>query len=259
MKSDMMHEKNTPIGIIHNAFQSKLLSDCSDGEIAQRLSMIYFLIGLRPKHFPTKEEDKVLFTYIRNKYGNRTIDELYLAFDLAINEQLDIDDYKVYDQFSIEYLVRIMNSYRRYVSKTFIVESKSEPLMLENNIVISEDEKRKDIEEFLSNRTIDYKLIPLYLYDWMEQLGYIRLSKEDREYYKDKAIHMKLNQLMAEHDKDLSDTTKHKDYLEFKKRADENFKDITPYEKSSLNNMFKKAVLIDHHKKQFNNGTNDTI
>ena len=87
-----MQGENMQVGMILNSWEAKKLVNCSDAEIAKRLSSIYFLIGLRPQHFPTKEEDKIIFTYIRTKFGHRTIDELYNAFDLAINQQLELEE-----------------------------------------------------------------------------------------------------------------------------------------------------------------------
>ena len=114
INKDLNKESLIPIGMINKAITGKRILDSTDSEIAKRLSLIYFMIGLRPHHFPTKEEDVFLFSYIRKNYPNTTLDEIYLAFDLAIKNVLDVSDIKCYDQFSIEYFVRIMTGYYRY-------------------------------------------------------------------------------------------------------------------------------------------------
>ena len=88
--------------MIRSAIESQKLSEASDKDLSKRFSLIFWMIGLRNHHVPTDEQMILLFQYIRKNYPNRSINELTLAFDKAINNQLDVEDYKPYDQFTLE-------------------------------------------------------------------------------------------------------------------------------------------------------------
>ena len=107
-KNDIKHELIMPIDTLLKAKKTTLISQCSNEEIGKRLSLIYFMIGLRPQHFPSPEEDLFIFNYLRINYGHKTLDELYLAFDLAIKGTTEVDC-KVYDQFSITTVIYAEN------------------------------------------------------------------------------------------------------------------------------------------------------
>lgn len=202
------------------------------------------MIGLRPHHFPSKEEDIFIFQYLRKKYGNRTIDELYLAFDLAINNKLDIDEVKVYDQFSIEYLVRIFNAYIRYAREEIIHNPL--PKQIESNSrMITEEEKIADIEEYLNADNVP-KVAPLYLYDWMEELGYIKFSNKEKYDWYQKAIQHMLNRLRNQYEMNPTNRIAMAEYKNFKQRIDDDFKDLTPQEEVTITNEYKRLVL--YHK-----------
>ena len=208
--------------------------------------MIYFVIGLRPHHFPTKEEDLILFAYIRKKFPNRTIDELYLAFDLAINEKLDIDDWKVYDQFSIEYLVRIMNSYSRYVFSR--MKEVKKPIAIEMNTkTISIDEKKNDVDEFLNVKEHNYEVIPLYLYDWMNELDMLEFTEQEKVNMYSKAI-QKRRSILEKQLFQYPDDARTKNELDkLKKNIAENFKNASDIEIANIETMYKRIVLITKH------------
>lgn len=75
-------------------------------------------IGLRAESWPEKEEIALLHSHIREHYGNHTIPEIDLAFDLAISGQLEIDKVESFENFSCLYLSKIINAYRKWASGT---------------------------------------------------------------------------------------------------------------------------------------------
>lgn len=253
MNQDSRQELTTQTDTIHKARRSKLLLDCTDSEIAQRLSLVYFMIGLRPQHFPTKEEDVLIFKYIRLKYGKQTIDELYLAFDLAINGNLDIDDVKVYDQFSIEYLVRIMNAYRRHASKSF-ENYRPEALIEEKKHVITDEEKKTDIEEMLKSNIRNIHRIPTYIFDWMVELKYINHSEEEKVNLYSRAIKHILNELKNEFQNNMANRNARIEYSNFKNRIKQNFSNITSAETNQIEMYYKKISVLDLIIKNNDNG-----
>lgn len=73
-------------------------------------------IGLRSENWPNKDETALLHIHIRENYGNHTIPEIDLAFDLAISGQLEIDKVESFENFSCLYLSKIINAYRKWAS-----------------------------------------------------------------------------------------------------------------------------------------------
>lgn len=78
-------------------------------------------IGIRANNIPDDIEKQVLVDHIKKNYPNNTIDEIRLAFDMAINEELDInpDDVKHYENFSCMYFSRIMNAYVSWAAQEY--------------------------------------------------------------------------------------------------------------------------------------------
>lgn len=82
--------------------------------LKESLRQIFFLIGLRVEQIPADEEKGFLIQYIVENYGGHTADELNLAFKMAIQGRLNLDDKKVlcYGIFSPFYFTTIMDAYR---------------------------------------------------------------------------------------------------------------------------------------------------
>ncbi len=118
-----------------NALNDKMICECTEDEVKSKLKLIYSMVGLRPNNYPQEQEKTDLHHYIFLKYSKKTLSELVLAFDLAINNELDLsrDEVKVYDQFTISYLATIMSAYKKWlfeqskkVKKDLTVDPKSE-------------------------------------------------------------------------------------------------------------------------------------
>lgn len=95
------------------ALRSTPLYLSHDADLKTMLKYVMMKTGLRHNNIPDDIETQVLLDHIKKNYGNNTLDEIRLAFDMAINEDLDInpDDIKHYENFSCAYFSRIMNAY----------------------------------------------------------------------------------------------------------------------------------------------------
>jgi hypothetical protein len=98
------------------AISEKKIRDCIEEEVKQALRYIYMVIGLKGQDYPTGEEKALLHAFIFKNYGGHTPGELRLAFDLAIQQQLNLKPENVvcYGNFSIAYLCMIMEAYRAW-------------------------------------------------------------------------------------------------------------------------------------------------
>ena len=145
------------------------------------------MIGLRKQNFPTKEEDAFLFSYIRKNYGEKGIEELFIAFDLAIKGFYDFD-VKVYDQFTIAYFVSIMEGYR----KTKLERIKEK--ILENEIKqlpvpqVTDKDRYEEIE-YWKEKLPNYR--PVYLFDYLLKFKLIEWNDEIKNKYINQAIKMR--------------------------------------------------------------------
>lgn len=148
--------------------------------IKQSLRYCMLLVGIRAQNMPDEEEKGVLIDFIREHYSGHTSLEIKIAFDMAVSGQLDIDDVKCYENFSCEYLARIMSAYRKKAAVEVKQIKMPENDEKEPNKVISitgSVDWSKEWSELLNsakNGTIYKTFIPLYLYDWI-------LKQEDKQ------------------------------------------------------------------------------
>ena len=226
--------------------KSKKIVDCTSREIIEKLSIIYMLIGLRPQHFPTQSEDVLILTFIKKHFGHKSIDELYLAFELAITGELDVEDIKVYDQFTLEYLMRIMNSYKRWL----MIKAKERNEMMKPQMKelppLTEQEKIDEIIEWKSKQTVHYKLLPMYLFDWMNQYGYMNMTDKDKILLYARATKLREFDLRNEAETFGGDKTPYRNFMRMK---ESNFENITPDEENKIESIFRKISIFEFLKK----------
>lgn len=240
----MMPTLNTQIDIVKQAFKGKLISEATDREISQKLTYVYMLIGLRPQHFPTQEQDIFLFSYIRANYGPKTLDEIVLAFDQAIKGNLDLDDYKVYDQFTVEYFVRIMNAYRKWLKSQFAnYKQEPEPKQIEK-VEITREEKLQDIQEWETKQEIKFDYIPPFIYDYLVEEGKIVQSEEDKIRLYKRATNYLMRELKRE--AETRDRGAIAEYNRFQLMQNEGFIGIKQPDVNRITLIAKKIAVYDY-------------
>ncbi len=84
-------------------------------QINQTLRYCMMVVGIRAQNLPQVEEVSVLICFIKTHLGNYTLNEYRLAFELAAADQLECDT-KHYENFTCEYVSRIMKAYRKYAN-----------------------------------------------------------------------------------------------------------------------------------------------
>jgi hypothetical protein len=187
-------KKSTPLEITNVnkanlALGGKFIGESTEQEVKERLKRIYAMIGLRPHHFPVDEEKQFLHDFIFVKYSRKTLDELVLAFELALDGQLDVEDVKVYDQFTCEYLARIMNGYRNWLKNVSAIEAtKKKPVaFIDNKRELTFDEIQEWVNEWKAKEKIELDLIPLTFYEFLVGNGSLVVSNEKKWEYIQKA------------------------------------------------------------------------
>lgn len=232
-----MPTKNFLVDIV-KALNSKLIEDASEFELQETMLKIFVLIGLRKEHYPNEYENQFFINYLKKHYSHKTIDEFYMAFELAVQGKLDIENAKVYDQFSIAYFEQIMTGYRRWLKD----ESKkvvSKPIE-EIKVTITQEEKLQDIEEWKQKKGVRMHFIPIYIYDYLVEFGFINLTKEQKQDVYAQAVEMRKSELYNK--MQFGDKIAKIDYRDFINSVESN-DEIT-----SCKNMAKKIAVYNYLK-----------
>jgi hypothetical protein len=161
------------------ALNTKKVCECTEEEIKAKLTLIYSLVGLRPQHYPIGQEKIDLHNYIVLKFGQKTLGELVLAFDLAISCELELtrDEVKVYDQFTISYIANIMAAYRKWL------KSVSDSVEPEKCLLVEEKKEltKIDYEEWLQSvKHYPVELIPIILYDYLVRENLVNYTTDEK-------------------------------------------------------------------------------
>jgi hypothetical protein len=221
---------------------SKRIGQSTAPEMMATLVKIYMLIGLRQQNYPSDVETKMLCSYLLSNYSQKTLDELYLAFDLAVKDQLEYD-LKVYDAFTIPILNGVMGAYKKWIYNESLKVQK--PAALPPILQVTHEDKIKECDEWEQKKDIKLSLIPLYLYDWFVVTGRIDLTNEEKKVIYNKAAEYRLSQLQNE--TELDRTNRH-EYKSFNQLLIDGIQNIKGVEQDRLRNLAKKIAVFEYLK-----------
>lgn len=229
----------------HNALQDVKIVRSSIEDIKSALKYAMVKIGLRAQNFPSEEEKAVLVDHVLRQYGGHTVQEIRLAFDMAIEGKIGVDA-NCYENFSCIYFSKIMSAYREYAKGEYRqLESSEHIKLLENKEDMSDQAmtdwlqaKRKDVLSGVC--TVDF--IPVMLYNWLDKKGGIRKTIAEKKEYLVKAVEHRQAQLVkAIEDEDMFDNRR---LLEsFMKMKDQGY--FIGEEIDKLKIIAKKMIVFD--------------
>ena len=129
------------------AIASELICKIHISHLTQVLRLIMLKLGIRANNLPSKEETGVLMDHIITNFGGNRIEEIKLAFDMAMAGKLHIDDINCYENFSCAYFSKIMNAYRFWAADAVrgIVQEEKTPQKIFSQEEL-EDGFRQDAE-----------------------------------------------------------------------------------------------------------------
>lgn len=154
--------ESTELSALKTAFGAKPIKDITAEELKQTLRYCMVLTGIRAQNIPVDEEKVVLMHFIYKYFGKYTIAEMKLAFELAIARQLPLEEkeLKCYDNFSSEYVSRIMKAYRSYAN--MIIENAAEKVIIPKKLAPANYSSLELVNmyytEFLEG-TINWKIV----------------------------------------------------------------------------------------------------
>lgn len=107
------------------ALKSKLIINATREGLVQVLRLVMVKIGLRANNFPDKLETEILINHITENFGGHRIDEIKLAFDMAIMGKLKCEAC-CYENFSCIYFTQVMNAYQDWAKEEYkFIEEKN--------------------------------------------------------------------------------------------------------------------------------------
>lgn len=72
---------------------------------------------------PDAEEKAILIDFVRRNFGSYTLEQVKEAFEMAIMGKLDCNDAKCFENFSCEFVGRILSSYERFLKAAGILKT----------------------------------------------------------------------------------------------------------------------------------------
>jgi len=233
--------------------QQRTINKSTVDELKQVLKLVMIKVGIRANNLPNDIEKEVLIEHIITNYGNHTPMEIKLAFDMAIAGKLDdmdkkgnlIDlDINCYENFTCLYFSKIMNSYRMWARQTHNQLKKDYPKMIAEKFTLDDEEKAEWMMEWKQDPNINFELIPLIFYDWMEQKNLIKLSGKEKWGYTEKAT-AQIKSMLQIDIGNCKTTDALRAYGEFEKMEKEGF---TGEIKGRILNRAKRLIIYDYLK-----------
>ena len=155
---------------IVEAFQAQKIATASDEQIKEVLRYAMILVGIRANNMPVEIEKQVLIGFVRKKYAGHTIQELRIAFEKAVAGELSLKPAEVnpYENFTCEYVGRIMRAYRDWASVQYeqyrLFEQQPEPVkQLPPPELSDADYIQPYYDDYLAGK-LNVELVPEFIY-----------------------------------------------------------------------------------------------
>ena len=141
--------------------------------------------------------------------------------------------------FNLTALDEVLRPYLTLRRELHTKETKAEIPLLNASNEISQKEMIQDVEEYLAKDSLEINLIPIYIYEYAEKLGYINLSREERFKIYDEAKSFRQRELSnSAKSNRIDDIMANNMFFEMVKKNE-----ITDEEKFRLQNLSKKIAF----------------
>jgi hypothetical protein len=224
--------------------QSKI-AQAPDEDLKQSLRYAMLLVGIRAQNMPQEEERAVLLSFVRRTYPGHTAAEIRLAFEKAVSGELNLspDEVKPYENFSCEYIGRIMRAYRAWAASQYKEHEKvaqDEPERLESPKLSAAEFVDFFYQSYLA-KTIDMDLLPEMAYDRAKTCFGMDFPEE-----KLKAIVLRAREAVLSHlteEAKVTDAERHYgQYLALKREIDA-IREIDPLDSCEIATINRKAKI----------------
>lgn len=227
------------------AIQNKKIIHRELEDLKEALRYAMVKIGLRSQNWPSEEEKGVLINHIIANYGGHTVEEIKLAFDMAITGKLNVE-VNCYENFSCLYFSNIMAAYREWAIEEYKQVEAEQPILEIKNKEDMSKEAMQDwfnvTAEKIRSGEMVLEFVPPMLYEFLDDNGNISATKEEKYEYLQKAVEYRLGKLREE--VELVDSPNNRWRLSsfVKMREDGKFEGD---EVTKLKALAKKMILFD--------------
>lgn len=148
-------------------------------------------VGVREQNYPTMEGRGVIIDFLRKNFKGYTAEMINEAFDLAICGKLDIKDPSCYENFSCEYVGRILNAYRQHLilsgrlKSNFELERQNKPM--DKNLLDAPkmtDDEIVEVSFELWKPKKNWRFISVNAYKILRNQGKIILTEQQKEHFR---------------------------------------------------------------------------
>ena len=219
---------------------SMRITTLSNSDLMPMFHRIFLLIGLRKTQYPTPEEDVFNVAFIKKNFGHKTTSEIIEAFELAVTGKIDVD-VKHYDQFTLPYFCKIMDAYRIFNNERILAIPP--PKLKEIAYQMTDAERLEEIEEW-KKKQYDFKILPLYLYDWIVKYSLHIITDKIKADYYSRALKMHENELRRNFEL-YGIKQPYADFLNTKKN---NYENISQIDLDTITNIYRRIFINEYLK-----------
>lgn len=183
--------------------------DLARYKVSQTLDLVYEMVGLKPKQFPSPRLQKELCKFIVTKYPELTSENIYDAFTMAIADELpETVDLEHFGVMSLPYVQTVLKVYRRWQAQVLVEAERKLQLAGQVTDVVEEirtTSRRNDeaVKNFILTCYINLKTENChdYLradhYDFLDDCGLIDLTVEEKQELYERAKRNQSQQVQA--------------------------------------------------------------
>lgn len=198
---ELAKQGSTPLSGFEVAVRGIKVKDTPLEALKETLRLVILKLGLRAQNIPQAEEKAVLIAHIQQYYGGHTPAEILLAFDMAINGQLEVE-VNSYENFSCAYFSSIMIAYRVWAAEQARQIKPKE--IIPAPVEITWEEKFYDIQELKQGPNRKMQLIAPYFYDWLTDFGILRHTPAEKKRLLGEAVEYREGELKAAAELDIT-------------------------------------------------------
>lgn len=236
-----------------NAIEDTKIFRCEEEELSKVFFYVMTKVGLRAGNMPDAEEWVILHDHVRKLCGHYTLAEIRLAFDMAVDDKLDLtkEEVKCYENFSCLYFSTIMNAYRRWAREEIKHLPKKPVLMIENRESMSDEAMRQwlasTVQKVRNDPHYPIEFVPSMLCDWLEAKGKIAISPERVAQYLGRATDLRRSILKKRYSDNPSVANKNnlKDLDEMLEYCQGDLAKVEGAEVEIIKSLVKRLVLHD--------------
>ena len=223
-------------------------------EIGKSITIIISDLGI--KTIPDIYAQKRIIYYILTYYQDFSIEEIKVAFEMAIVGKLDVET-EHFQSFDVKYISTILNSFRKFRNeKIFLKQAKENQKQSQKSEELSKNEQEELQAEYLKRLVESYEIykktgIINILIHWIayNQLLEIQVLEISENYWTEL---MQRAEIAYKNELQRSKKQEHKEILKHFETA----KYVYPFELSRIRNIAKKLAILDFFKNLKQNNEN---